>query len=134
MQKSVDAQSVDAVRRDEVLDPSIVGVSYTRVFRLDVRQWDFSVTKPALDDRGGVVVVDGAVRVKLVSRVEGVKLAIVDASGSHVGAKVVDYHIYHEVHAAVMKRLGELLQIGRRAEVRVERVDILSPVAMVGQA
>lgn len=100
---SIHSQAIDSISRDKVLDPRIEGGAYASVFSLDIRKGDVGVTEPAFDDRVRVGVVDGTVRVEFISRVERIKLTVVNTLGRHICAIVVYHNVDHEVHAAVMK-------------------------------
>src|ERR1700722_6454697 len=47
---------------------------------------------------------------------------------------MIDYYVSHEIHSTSMEGARECLEIVGSAEIRVERINILLPITMVGFA
>lgn len=130
----VDAEAVDGVSRDDLADPLIPHVCNDRVFSSQVRERDGIGAHPAVFNRVNVIVVDFAGRVEVGFFVKGVELAIVDCRLRGKGCHVIGHHVDHEIHASFVQLVGERFQIFLGAELGVDGIEILRPVAMVGVA
>lgn len=135
---AIDTDTVDVVRADQVLDPLGQGLADGRVGGLHARGGDALGTKPAVGELVVVLpVADGAERRIVTGGIEGVEHGVVDVRAvghgvvSDVVGHLVGHDIDHEVHVALVQLGHEVLEIIGRSKVRVQRVQVLRPVAVV---
>lgn len=130
----VDAEAVDGVSGDDLADPLIPHVCNDGVLGSQIRKGNGVGAHPAVFDRVDVIVVDFAGRVEVGLFVKGVELAVVDRRPRGEGCHVIGHDVDHEIHASFVQLVGQRFQIFLGAELGVDGIEILRPVAMVGVA